>query len=81
MKETKPLSRAVATIPGYLIGILWLAMAVSALWTSAEGYANSRADWGLGWAIIGFFLLSAALAALAGTWWHNTRVAGKQHRH
>jgi sterol desaturase/sphingolipid hydroxylase (fatty acid hydroxylase superfamily) len=75
MKETKPLSKAVATLPGYIIGVLWLAMAISAIWSSASGYANGRSGWGLGWGLVGFFLLAAALAALVGTWWHNHRVS------
>lgn len=77
MKETKPMSKAVATLPGFIIGILWLAMALATLWSSMQGYANDRSGWGLGWGLVGFFLLAAALSALVGTWWHNYRV----HRH
>ena len=74
MKETKPLSALVARIPGLAIGLLWLAMAYITLSSSLRGYANGRSDWGLGWGLVGFFLLAAGLAALVGTWWHNTRV-------
>lgn len=77
MKETKPTPKAIATIPGFVIGLLWLAMALATIWTSARGYANNRSGWGLGWGLVGFFMLAAALAALVGTWWHNFMVTGK----
>lgn len=70
--------KAAATLPGFIIGLLWLAMALATLWSSMQGYANDRSDWGLGWGLVGFFLLAAALSALVGTWWHNSRVA-KDH--
>lgn len=74
MKETRSIPRMAGLVSGLLIGVLWLAMAAAAIWTSARGYANGRADWGLGWGLVGFFLLAAALSALVGTWWHNFRV-------
>ena len=74
MKETKPTPKAIATVPGYLVGLGWLALALLNIWTSMQGYANDRSGWGLGWGLVGFFLLAAALSALVGTWWHN-RVA------
>ena len=79
MKETQPLSGLVARIPGFAIGLLWLAMAYVTLSSSMRGYANGRSDWGLGWGLVGFFLLAAGLAALVGTWWHNARVSRNQH--
>ncbi len=79
MQETRNISRGVATIPGFIIGVLWLAMAATTIWSSARGYANGRPDWGLGWAIVGFFLAAAGLSALVGTWWHNFRVARRDH--
>lgn len=79
MKETRSISSRAGAIPGYVIGVLWLAMAATALWTSARGYANDRLDWGLGWGIVGTFLLAAALAALVGTWWHQNRVRKARH--
>jgi hypothetical protein len=79
MHETKPFPRALAIIPGFVIGVLWIAMAGAALWTSARGYGNDRPDWGLGWGIVGFFLLAAGIAALVGTWWHNFRVVRRHH--
>lgn len=74
MRETSEPPRIVAIAPGLVIGVLWLAMAAAALWSSARGYANDRSDWGLGWGLVGVLLLGAALAALVGTWWHNFRV-------
>lgn len=74
MKETRSISRLTGAIPGFIIGVLWLAMAATAIWASARGYANNRSDWGLGWGLVGLFLLAAGLSALVGTWWHNFRV-------
>ncbi len=74
MKETRSISRFAATVPGFVVGLLWLAMAATAIWASARGYANDRSGWGLGWGLVGFFLLAAALSALVGTWWHNFRI-------
>lgn len=79
MKETKPTPKAVATLPGFIIGLLWLAMAMATIWSAMQGYANGRSDWGLGWGLVGFFLLAAALSALVGTWWHNYRVTSDSH--
>jgi hypothetical protein len=80
MQETRPFPRAVAIIPGLAIGILWIAMAVTVLWTAARGYAHGRSDWGLGWGIVGLLLLAGGIAALVGTWWHNFRVVSRPHR-
>jgi hypothetical protein len=79
MNETRPFPRALAIIPGLAIGVLWIAMAIAVLWTSARGYANGRTDWGLGWGIVGVFLLAGGIAALAGTWYHNFRVVTRHH--
>ena len=79
MKETKPTPKAVATLPGFLVGILWLAMAAATIASSLTGYANNRSGWGLGWGLVGFFLLAAGLSALVGTWWHNARVHRDPH--
>ena len=74
MRETRGLPKLIAAVPGFIIGVLWLAMAATALWSSARGYANDRSGWGLGWGLVGAFLTGAGLAALIGTWWHNFRV-------
>jgi hypothetical protein len=79
MQENRPLSRTIAVVPGLIIGVLWIAMAIAALWTSARGYANGRTDWGLGWGLVGFFLLAGGIAAAVGTWWHNFRVVSRHH--
>ena len=62
---------------GFGIGVLWLVMAATALWSSFRGYMNERWDWGLAWALIGLLLLAAGLAAMIGTWWHQTRVVDR----
>jgi hypothetical protein len=64
---------------GFGIGVLWLVMAATALWSAFRGYMNGRWDWGLAWALIGLLLLAAGLAAMIGTWWHQTRVVGRDH--
>ncbi len=64
---------------GFGVGILWVLMAVTSLWSSARGYANDRADWGLAWALVGVLLLAAGLSAMIATWWHLTRVTGSDH--
>ena len=69
----------VALAAGFGVGIIWVIMAVTALWSSARGYANERYDWGLVWAMIGVLLLAAGIAAMVGTWWHQTRVVGRDH--
>ncbi|HUG42547.1 MAG TPA: hypothetical protein VMM12_18935 [Longimicrobiales bacterium] len=79
MRETRSLSTRTAAVPGFIIGVLWFAMAATAIWASARGYANDRSGWGLGWGLVGAFLTGAALAALIGTWWHNYRVRRPRH--
>ncbi|MGK7312526.1 MAG: hypothetical protein ACN0LA_09850 [Candidatus Longimicrobiales bacterium M2_2A_002] len=79
MKETKPTPKAIAILPGLTIGVLWLAMAIATIASSMRGYANDRSGWGLGWGLVGFFLLAAALSALVGTMWHNFRVGRDSH--
>lgn len=79
MKENESIPWKLGAIPGFVVGILWLAMAANAIWGSVQGYTNERPDWGLGWGLVGFLLLAAALSALVGTWWHYFRV--KRHRH
>jgi hypothetical protein len=81
MRETRPFPRALAIIPGFAIGALWIAMAAAVLWSSARGYAHGRSDWGFGWAVVGTFLLAGGIAAIVGTWWHNFRVVRRQDPH
>ena len=68
-----------ALAAGFGIGIVWLLMAGACLWTSYRGYANDRSDWGLLWGMVGVLLLIAGLAAMVGTWWHQTRVIRHEH--
>lgn len=63
----------VALGAGFGIGILWLVMAGTSLWSSARGYINGRTDWGLAWGLVGLLLLAAGTAAMVGTWLHLTR--------
>jgi tryptophan-rich sensory protein len=79
MQETRPFPRLLAIVPGFVIGILWIALAAAALYSAARGYAHDRSDWGLGWGIVGVFLLAGGIAALVGTWWHNFRVVSRSH--
>ena len=79
MKETRSISTLAGAGPGFIIGLLWIAMAAAALWSSVRGYANDRSGWGLGWGLVGGFLLAAGLAALIGTWWHHYRVKKTHH--
>ena len=81
MKENDSISRMAGAVPGFIIGVLWIGMAATAIWASARGYANDRSGWGLGWGLVGAFLTGAALAALIGTWWHNFRVKGQRTHH
>lgn len=79
MQENRSISTMAGAIPGFIVGVLWLAMAATAIWASARGYANDRSGWGLGWGLVGAFLLGAAFSALIGTWWHNFRVKRPRH--
>jgi hypothetical protein len=74
---SRPPQNTTALAVGFGIGVLWLVMSVTALWSSIRGYQNERYDWGLAWALIGVLLLAAGLAAMIGTWWHQTRIVGR----
>jgi hypothetical protein len=64
----------VALGAGFGIGVLWLLMGGTSVWSAIRGYANGRSDWGLAWMLVGILLIAAGIAAMAGTWWHQTRV-------
>ena len=68
-----------ALATGFGIGILWLLMAGTCFWTAVRGWSNDRPDWGLLWGMVGVLLTAAGVAAMVGTWWHLTRVAGHEH--
>jgi hypothetical protein len=46
MQETRPFPRLLAIVPGFVIGILWIALATAALYSAARGYAHDRSDFG-----------------------------------
>jgi hypothetical protein len=73
-KPVRPPQNTTALAVGFGIGLLWWIMAITSLVSSVRGYANQRYDWGLGWGLVGLLLLAAGTAAMAGTWWHLTRV-------
>lgn len=79
MSEVSRPQNTAALAAGFGIGLLWVMMAITALWASARGYANDKLDWGLAWGLIGLLLLAAGIAAMVGTWWHQTRVAHDDH--
>lgn len=66
-------------VAGATVGVLWIAMAVTCLVSSARGYAHGRLGWGLAWLLVGVLLLAAGTAALVGTWWHLNRVRKAAH--
>jgi len=73
MDSTTPTNTA-ALGAGFGLGILWLVMAGTSLWSAARGFLNGRADWGIAWGLVGVLLAAAGTAAIIGTWWHQTRV-------
>ena len=59
---------------GIVVGVLWLLMAGTSIWSAMRGAANDRGDWALAWGLVGGLLLVAGLAAIIGSWWHENRV-------
>ena len=72
MRTTGPQNTA-ALATGFGIGILWVVMAITSLWSAVRGFSNDRSDWGVAWGLVGILLLAAGIAAMVGTWWHLTR--------
>lgn len=60
---------------GFGVGILWVIMAVTSLWSSVRGFANNRDDWGFAWGLVGILMLTAGIGAMVATWWHLTHHA------
>lgn len=79
MPIDRPFASGKVMTAGAVIGVLWIAMALSSLWTAMRGYANERLGWGLAWLLVGVLLLGAGVAALVGTWWHLHRVRSANH--
>lgn len=71
----------IAWVSGVVVGLLWIAMALTCIVSGVRGYANDRGDWGLAWTLIGTLLLVAGLAAIIGTWWHQRRVLPRAESH
>lgn len=69
-----PPRNPVALGVGFGIGVIWLLMAGTSIWSAARGYFNQRYDWALIWGLVGLLLLGAGIAAMVGTWWHQTRI-------
>ena len=65
---------------GIVMGVLWLIMAGTSIWSAMRGAANGREDWALAWGLVGGLLAIAGLGALIGSWWHENRVRGR-HGH
>ena len=59
---------------GAIIGALWIVMALASLWSAFQGLQNGRADWMLGWGLVGILLLIAGTSAVVGTWIHQYRL-------
>lgn len=68
----EPPRNTVALGAGFGIGVLWVIMAGTSLWSSVRGYSNHRYDWGLAWGLIGLLLLAAGLISMIATWRHLT---------
>lgn len=63
-----------ALAAGFIIGVLWLIMAATSIWSAVRGYLNERYDWALLWGMVGLLIGAAGVGAMVGTWWHLTRV-------
>jgi hypothetical protein len=59
---------------GFVVGIIWIAMALTALWQSHWGSSAGRKDWALAWGLVGVLLLAAGVSAIAGALHHKNLV-------
>jgi formate/nitrite transporter FocA (FNT family) len=73
-QTAQPPQNTTALGVGFGIGIIWVVMAGTSLFSAYRGYSNDRYDWGLLWGLVGLLLLGAGTAAMVGTWWHLTRI-------
>jgi hypothetical protein len=78
VRRDDELPPVIAYVIGGGVGVLWILMALVALVSAARGFQNDRLDWGFGWGLVGLLLLAGGLAALIGTWWHQSRVRGER---
>lgn len=62
---------------GIVIGLVYLGLTAAAYLRAAEGWRTGYPDLGFWWAVIGTFLLIAALGAVGGTWIHTRRREGR----
>jgi hypothetical protein len=76
-ESTRP--SVVALGAGFLVGVLWLAMAMASLISAFQGLANGRTDWWLAWFLVGTLLAAAGLCAIGATLWHEFRVKRGAH--
>jgi dipeptide/tripeptide permease len=74
MSTSNPKSAPLGMIAGSAIGLLWIAIALVALWSAMTGFRQDRLDWGVGWGLVGVLLFAAGSAAIVGSWWHQNRV-------
>jgi hypothetical protein len=72
-RRRTPPQNTVALGAGFGIGIVWIVLAVLALSSAFRGFANTRADWGVAYTLVGLLLAAAGIAAIVGTWLHLTQ--------
>lgn len=70
-RSPDPATSKMGRIFGFLIGIIWLGLALLAFRRSAAGWDAGFSDVGVWWSIIAGLLAVAALGALVGTWLHT----------
>ena len=59
---------------GYLVGVVWLGLAIVALRNSMGGWEAGNSDIGFWWGVIAAFLIIAAGGAIVGTFLHTRPV-------
>jgi hypothetical protein len=74
MANVEEKSVKIGVAAGFLVGIVWIAMALAALHQSHWGSSHGRSDWSLAWGLVGVLLLTAGVAAIAGALHHRSLV-------
>jgi peptidoglycan/LPS O-acetylase OafA/YrhL len=74
MKSGHDRATTLGSAAGVIVGLLWIAMALGALWSSGQGVEKGRADWALAWGLVGILLLVAGCSAVAGSVMHRNHV-------